>query len=225
MERRVAVFVDGDNLSPDLAPEVRRHADELGTPFLRRVYCNATQLKGWEKRADFLVVHSGSGKNATDLLLAVDAMEIAFLRALRFGGDREFRPRLPPPRDTSAGTRPDGCRRGRQPGTPTPSGMCVRALSSWGRSRLVPARRFSIARSERSLSITARTIKACASPSSIRSCGTSTTCSSAVIRKRTGGNTLAAVPTSTILIRRDLRHGCGSSPAASPEAFPLRPTL
>jgi hypothetical protein len=95
MERRVAVFVDGDNLSPDLAPEVRRHADELGTPFLRRVYCNATQLKGWEKRADFLVVHSGSGKNATDLLLAVDAMEIAFSgrcdSVVIASSDRDFR--------------------------------------------------------------------------------------------------------------------------------------
>jgi hypothetical protein len=78
MERRVAVFVDGENLSPDLAPELRRHAYELGTPFLRRVYGDAARLKGWEARADFLVVHSGTGKNAADLLLAVDAMDIAF---------------------------------------------------------------------------------------------------------------------------------------------------
>jgi hypothetical protein len=52
-------------------------AQELGEVDLLRVYGDAGRLTGWEDTAGFRLIHSGTGKNAADLLLTVDAMERA----------------------------------------------------------------------------------------------------------------------------------------------------
>lgn len=77
---RVAVFVDGENLSSAHAGNVVLIAAEKGDLILRRVYGNAVQLNGWQSAPEFRVVHSGTGKNATDLLLCVEVMHVALNR-------------------------------------------------------------------------------------------------------------------------------------------------
>ena len=77
MTKRIAVLIDGENLSADLSEAILRRAKALGDPFLRRVYGNVALMPGWSKQAEFTLVHSGSGKNSADVLLAIDAMELA----------------------------------------------------------------------------------------------------------------------------------------------------
>lgn len=77
---RVAAFVDGENLSSAHAGKVVLIAAEKGDLMLQRVYGNATQLNGWQSAPGFRVVHSGTGKNATDLLLCVEVMHVALNR-------------------------------------------------------------------------------------------------------------------------------------------------
>ncbi len=77
---RVAVFVDGENLSSAHAAKVVVLAGAKGDLILRRVYGNVAQLNGWQAAPGFRVIHSGTGKNATDLLLCVEVMHVALNR-------------------------------------------------------------------------------------------------------------------------------------------------
>ncbi|WP_127560421.1 NYN domain-containing protein [Nioella ostreopsis] len=74
---RVSVFVDGENISASFALRIFHAAQELGEVDLLRAYGDAGRLTGWEDTAGFRLIHSGTGKNAADLLLTVDAMERA----------------------------------------------------------------------------------------------------------------------------------------------------
>jgi len=74
---RVSVFVDGENISAGHAPGILAAARALGVVDLVRVYGDAGLLKVWEDVPEFRLIHSGTGKNAADLLLCVDAMERA----------------------------------------------------------------------------------------------------------------------------------------------------
>lgn len=74
---RVAVFVDGDNLSPNYASKIREIASARGDTFLVRVYANLKGPSGWMGQPGFRGFDAGEGKNAADLLLTVDAMEVA----------------------------------------------------------------------------------------------------------------------------------------------------
>ncbi len=74
---RIALFIDGENLSASHAPHILRETARLGSVDLRRVYGDAIRLAGWEAVPGLRLVHSGNGKNSADLLLTVDAMEVA----------------------------------------------------------------------------------------------------------------------------------------------------
>ena len=76
---RVAVFVDGDNVSPGYSPWVLQRAGKLGRVDVARVYADAAHFPAWSVKAGFRVIHAGSGKNATDILLCMDAVEVALL--------------------------------------------------------------------------------------------------------------------------------------------------
>jgi len=76
---RVAVFVDGDNISANHADEILSRASGLGRADAIRVYCNASQTSDWLVAASFRLIHAGAGKNGADLLLSIDAMELALL--------------------------------------------------------------------------------------------------------------------------------------------------
>ncbi len=77
MTLRVAVLVDGDNLGASRSGEVLATAARYGTVDLARVYLDAQRGGGWHEQAGFRLQHAGTGKNASDLLLAIEAMELA----------------------------------------------------------------------------------------------------------------------------------------------------
>ncbi len=77
MTERVALFVDGDNISHCRAGKIRQVAQVYGRLDVMRVYGNISLIPHWSEAPDFRLIHAGVGKNATDLLLTVDAMEFA----------------------------------------------------------------------------------------------------------------------------------------------------
>jgi uncharacterized LabA/DUF88 family protein len=72
----VAVLVDGENISQELAGQIINRASSLGPLVIKRVYGNAAKMPKWEAAPGFRLAHSGSGKNATDLLLAIEAVSL-----------------------------------------------------------------------------------------------------------------------------------------------------
>lgn len=73
---RVALLVDGDNLSHTHAGVLITKSAKYGTLNVKRVYGNMATHPGWDAAPGFRSVHSGAGKNAADLLLAVEAMSL-----------------------------------------------------------------------------------------------------------------------------------------------------
>ncbi|MGL5011896.1 MAG: NYN domain-containing protein [Paracoccaceae bacterium] len=77
MTTRVAVLVDGDNISGKHAAEIARIAGQKGTAQFRRVYLDAQRASDWHDATGFRLVHAGAGKNASDILLSIDAVGLA----------------------------------------------------------------------------------------------------------------------------------------------------
>ena len=75
----VALLVDGDNFDKAHAETITKEARKLGNLTVRRVYCNARGQHKWDNDPNFRTIHAGSGKNASDLLLAIDAIELALV--------------------------------------------------------------------------------------------------------------------------------------------------
>lgn len=73
---RVALLVDGENMSATLAGAAIMRSLKFGALTIRRVYGNAAKMPGWDTAPGFRLVHAGIGKNATDVLLAVEAMTV-----------------------------------------------------------------------------------------------------------------------------------------------------
>ncbi|SFN71462.1 Uncharacterized conserved protein, LabA/DUF88 family [Roseovarius lutimaris] len=74
---RVAVLVDGDNINAMHAEQVRCAGRRLGRVDVTRVYAAANIKSDWLTTPGYRVMHAGSGKNAADILLCIDAMELA----------------------------------------------------------------------------------------------------------------------------------------------------
>lgn len=77
MQTRVAVLVDADNISPKFANQILKLGRSLGRADFLRCYLNAQKSSPWLTQPDFRVFHAGAGKNGADLLLAIDAIELA----------------------------------------------------------------------------------------------------------------------------------------------------
>jgi hypothetical protein len=94
MQRRVAIFVDGENIGSAHAAAIHGIGAEQGEIRIARVYGNVQKLNGWQEAAPFSVVHSGTGKNATDIHLSLDALELAldgrFDTCVVASSDRDF---------------------------------------------------------------------------------------------------------------------------------------
>lgn len=103
-EGNVALLIDADNASPAAIDPVLTVLAELGTVNVRRVYGNWRKpgLKGW---ADMTLKHGiepyqqfdlTKGKNATDMRMTIDAMDLLFRgRVTGFGlmsSDSDFMP-------------------------------------------------------------------------------------------------------------------------------------
>ena len=94
MQRRVAVFVDGENLGSAHAKSLLRIAGEHGDIVLARVYGDVARLNGWREEHRFTLVHAGAGKNAADILMAIEAVDLArdgrFDACILGSSDRDF---------------------------------------------------------------------------------------------------------------------------------------
>lgn len=91
---RVAILIDGDNISATHAPRIAALGQAAGRVDLQRAYADATNGSGWAAVPGVRLVHAGTGKNAADLLLAIDAMELAlagdFATLCIASSDRDF---------------------------------------------------------------------------------------------------------------------------------------
>lgn len=77
MIARLAVLVDGDNISGAHAVRILDTARKHGSPDVVRVYSDAQRASPWHDAVEYRLIHAGTGKNASDVLLAIDAMELA----------------------------------------------------------------------------------------------------------------------------------------------------
>lgn len=74
---RVAILIDGDNISASHSARVASLGATAGRVDLSRAYANATNGSGWTAVPGVRFMHAGTGKNAADLLLSIDAIELA----------------------------------------------------------------------------------------------------------------------------------------------------
>lgn len=101
---RIAVFIDGDGISPKEAGKVLDHLPTLGRVRTIRAYGNytgkaAASWAGLVRNHGLVVRHMPSlvnGKNAADIALAIDAIEMLLTRKLDtfvlVGNDSDFAP-------------------------------------------------------------------------------------------------------------------------------------
>ena len=83
-DSRIAVLIDGDNVSPDAICEVIKFVNQHGHPFVKRIYGDFTKpaMAKWVKPAreySFRLIEvlvNVKGKNATDIALVIDAMDL-----------------------------------------------------------------------------------------------------------------------------------------------------
>jgi uncharacterized protein (TIGR00288 family) len=79
---RLAILVDGDNISPASLKDVLHYTKPLGRACIRRIYANWAQYTGWKKLLQALAFEPiqrfshTSGKNGTDIVIAIDAMDL-----------------------------------------------------------------------------------------------------------------------------------------------------
>jgi hypothetical protein len=83
MSDPIALLVDGDNISSVQAAEIAEIAAQHGELRYRRAYLDVKCGADWWSAGPFRVMHSGSGKNAADILLALDALELFFEKGIR----------------------------------------------------------------------------------------------------------------------------------------------
>jgi hypothetical protein len=79
-DRRVALLVDGENLSVEHAGFLILTAAETGTLTIKRAFGAVTRLGAWTTAPGFRVVHVPPKKDAADLALSLDALELALTR-------------------------------------------------------------------------------------------------------------------------------------------------
>jgi hypothetical protein len=83
MAQPVAVLVDGDNISGRHAAAILALAGTHGEATITRVYLDAQRAGEWASVVGYRLIHAGTGKNAADILLALDAMELALTKGVR----------------------------------------------------------------------------------------------------------------------------------------------
>lgn len=91
---RVAILIDGDNVSVGHAARIAALGQAEGRVDVHRAYANATNGSGWASAPGVKLIHAGAGKNAADLLLSIDAMEFVltgwFDTFILASSDRDF---------------------------------------------------------------------------------------------------------------------------------------
>jgi len=90
VNRRIALLIDADNVSHSKIALMLAELSKYGTANIRRAYGDwgSTSLKGWkDKLHDFAIrpiqqFSYSTGKNATDIALVIDAMELLYTQDL-----------------------------------------------------------------------------------------------------------------------------------------------
>lgn len=88
--RRIALLIDADNVSHSRLPRILAELAKHGTANIRRAYGDWAEqrLKGWKGKLHEFAVRPiqqfsyTSGKNATDIALVIDAMELLYTQKL-----------------------------------------------------------------------------------------------------------------------------------------------
>lgn len=73
---KVALLIDGENISATFATTIMTEVRKLGDPAIRRVYGKADHVAAWDAEG-FRLMQTRPGKNAADLLLSIEAMTLA----------------------------------------------------------------------------------------------------------------------------------------------------
>ncbi len=87
---KLALLIDGDNLRADFLPIIMREASAMGTVVIRRLYGHfgSTSMQPWLKLlheyalTPVHVLPASKGKNATDMKLAIEAIDMLHERDL-----------------------------------------------------------------------------------------------------------------------------------------------
>ena len=88
--RRIALLVDADNISHAKIAAILAELSKYGTANIRRAYGDwaSTGLKGWKAKLHEFAIRPiqqfsySTGKNATDIALVIDAMELLYTQKL-----------------------------------------------------------------------------------------------------------------------------------------------
>jgi len=84
--RRIALLIDADNVSHTKIAAIVSELSRYGTANIRRAYGDwaSSGLKGWTEKVHAYAIRPiqqfsySSGKNATDIALVIDAMELLY---------------------------------------------------------------------------------------------------------------------------------------------------
>jgi NYN domain len=74
---RIALLVDGNSVSPTLAPRILAACDQIGRILVKRVYGDAAALPGWARMPGFFMVDTGPDRQTTDDMMTVEAMQLS----------------------------------------------------------------------------------------------------------------------------------------------------
>ena len=88
--RKIALLIDADNISHARIAAILAELSKHGTANIRRAYGDwaSTSLKGWKARLHEFAIRPiqqfsySAGKNATDIALVIDAMELLYTQKL-----------------------------------------------------------------------------------------------------------------------------------------------
>lgn len=89
-DRRIALLIDADNISHSKVGGILAELSRYGTANIRRAYGDwgSSELKGWKDKLHEFAIRPvqqfsySSGKNATDIALVIDAMELLYTQKL-----------------------------------------------------------------------------------------------------------------------------------------------
>lgn len=89
-DRRIALLIDSDNISHNYISQILAELAKYGSANIRRAYGDWAdeRLKGWKEKLHEFAIRPiqqfsySSGKNATDIALVIDAMELLYTQKL-----------------------------------------------------------------------------------------------------------------------------------------------
>lgn len=89
-DRRIALLIDADNVSHTRISQILAELSKYGTANIRRAYGDwgSASLKGWKDKLHEFAIRPiqqfsySAGKNATDIALVIDAMELLYTQKL-----------------------------------------------------------------------------------------------------------------------------------------------